>query len=88
MCIRDSYKISAYDETTGKGLVRHIYVRVNRAGQSLCCVVANGRQVPREPELAAYVCAAAPGTVGVVLNLSLIHILPALPGRWGLPARR
>ena len=62
------YKISAYDETTGKGLVRHIYVRVNRAGQSLCCVVANGRQVPREPELAAYVCAAAPGTVGVVLN--------------------
>ena len=62
------YKISAYDETTGKGLVRHIYVRVNRAGQSLCCVVANGRQVPREPELAAYVCTAAPGTVGVVLN--------------------
>ncbi|MDD5932581.1 MAG: TRAM domain-containing protein, partial [Oscillospiraceae bacterium] len=24
------YKISAYDERTGKGLVRHIYVRVNR----------------------------------------------------------
>jgi len=41
------YKISAYDETTGKGLVRHIYVRVNRAGQSLCCVVANSRQVPQ-----------------------------------------
>ena len=62
------YQVSAYDETTGKGLVRHIYVRVNRQGESLCCVVANGRQVPREPELAAYVCAAAPGTVGVVLN--------------------
>lgn len=62
------YKISAYDETTGKGLVRHIYVRVNRQGQSLCCVVANGRQVPREPELAAMVLAAVPKTVGVVLN--------------------
>ena len=62
------YKIPAYDETTGKGLIRHVYVRVNRAGESLCCVVANGRQVPREPELAALVRSAAPRTVGVVLN--------------------
>ena len=62
------YHISAYDETTGKGLIRHIYVRVNRKGESLCCVVANARQLPREPELAALVCAAAPKTVGVVLN--------------------
>ena len=62
------YKISAYDETTGKGLVRHIYVRVNRRGESLCCVVANARQLPREPELAALVRSAAPKTVGVVLN--------------------
>ena len=62
------YQISAYDETSGRGLIRHIYVRVNRAGESLCCVVANGRQVPREPELAALVRAAAPRTLGVVLN--------------------
>ena len=62
------YKISAYDERTGKGLVRHLYVRVNRKGESLCCVVVNGKQLPREPELAAFVRAAAPRTVGVVLN--------------------
>lgn len=62
------YKVSAYDERTGKGLVRHIYVRVNREGQSLCCVVANAKQLPREPELAAMVRSAAPGTVGVVVN--------------------
>ena len=62
------YKISAYDETTGKGLVRHVYVRVNRAGESLCCLVVNGRGVPREPELAALVRQAAPGTVGVLIN--------------------
>ncbi len=62
------YRVSAYDETTGKGLVRHIYVRVNRRGESLCCVVANGRRVPREPELAAMVLEAAPGTLGVLLN--------------------
>ena len=62
------YHVSAYDENTGKGLVRHVYVRVNRKGESLCCVVINGRQAPREPELAAYVCAAVPHTAGVLVN--------------------
>nr|WP_326186500.1 23S rRNA (uracil(1939)-C(5))-methyltransferase RlmD [uncultured Oscillibacter sp.] len=64
------YKVSAYDETTGKGLVRHIYVRTNQRGESLCCVVVNGKRLPREPELAAMVLAAAPRTVGVVLNVN------------------
>ena len=62
------YKIPAYDETTGKGLVRHVCVRVNRRGESLCCVVVNGNKVPREPELAGCVTAAVPHTVGVLLN--------------------
>ena len=64
------YKVPAYDEATGRGLVRHVYVRTNRRGESLCCVVANGRKVPREAELAALVLAAAPKTVGVVLNVN------------------
>ena len=62
------YRVAAYDETTGRGLVRHVYVRVNQRGESLCCVVLNGKQAPREPELAAYVRAAAPRTVGVLVN--------------------
>ena len=64
------YKIPAYDEATGRGLIRHVYVRTNRRGESLCCVVANGRKVPREAELAALVLAAAPKTLGVVLNVN------------------
>ena len=64
------YHIPAYDERTGKGLVRHVYVRTNRRGESLCCVVANGRKVPREAELAALVLAAAPKTLGVLLNVN------------------
>ena len=48
--------------------MRHVFVRVNRKGESLCCVVVNGNKVPREPELAAYVTAAVPHTVGVLLN--------------------
>ena len=62
------YKVPAYDERTGKGLIRHIYVRVNKKGESLCCIVANGKQLPREAELAAYIEGAAPRTVGLVLN--------------------
>lgn len=64
------YQIPAYDETAEKGLIRHVYVRTNRRGESLCCVVAAGRKVPREAELAALVLAAAPKTVGVVLNVN------------------
>ena len=64
------YKIPAYDESTGRGLIRHVYVRTNRKGESLCCVVANGRKVPREAELAALVLATAPQTRGVVLNVN------------------
>ena len=64
------YKIPAYDEAAGRGLIRHIYVRTNCRGESLCCVVANGRKLPREAELAALVLAAAPKTLGVVLNVN------------------
>lgn len=62
------YRVAPYDESTGKGLVRHVYVRTNRRGESLCCVVLNGASAPREPELAALLLAAAPGLVGIVLN--------------------
>lgn len=64
------YGVPAYDERTGKGLVRHVYVRTNKAGESLCCVVANGKTVPREPELAALIRAAVPEAAGVLLNVN------------------
>ena len=41
------YRITAYDETTGKGLLRHIYVRRGQvSGQVLVCLVVNGRKLP------------------------------------------
>ena len=40
------YRIPAYDEATGRGLVRHVYVRVNRAGERLCGVDNTGRLGP------------------------------------------
>ncbi len=46
------YRVSAYDEETGQGLVRHIYVRRGTvSGQMLVCLVVNGRTLPQAPAL-------------------------------------
>ena len=45
-------KVSVYDETTGKGLLRHIYVRRGAVSkQILVCLVCNGRSIPKAHEL-------------------------------------
>ena len=62
------YSVPAYDETTRQGLVRHLLVRSNAAGECLAAVVANAPSLPREKELAAALRAATPGLRGVVLN--------------------
>jgi len=46
------YRISAYDETTHTGLLRHIYVRRGAvSGQILVCLVLNGRKLPHYVDL-------------------------------------
>ena len=46
------YRISAYDEESHKGLLRHIYVRRGAvSGQVLVCLVVNGRKLPHIDEL-------------------------------------
>ena len=48
----NQYRVSAYEETEHKGLVRHIYVRRGaQSGQVLVCLAVNGRKLPHVPEL-------------------------------------
>ncbi len=48
----NQYRIPVYCETTGKGLLRHIFVRKGWvSGQILVCLVINGREIPRKQEL-------------------------------------
>ena len=48
----NQYRITVYDEQTGKGLLRHIYVRKGEvSGQILVCLAVNGRKLPHTPEL-------------------------------------
>ena len=60
--------VAAYDEERHEGLLRHIFVRTNSAGQVLVCLIVNGDRLPREEDLIRRVRGACPDTVGVVLS--------------------
>ena len=48
----NQFRITAYDELSHTGLLRHIYVRRGAvSGQILVCLVVNGRKLPRIEEL-------------------------------------
>ena len=60
--------VAPYDETGGTGLLRHLYLRFNRAGECLCCLVVNGDRLPGEGVLVDALRAAEPKIVGILLN--------------------
>lgn len=64
------FAVPSYDEKTGRGLLRHLYVRTNRRGESLVCVLANGERLPHEEELVGRLRRAVPDCVGVVLGVN------------------
>ncbi|MBQ6997954.1 MAG: 23S rRNA (uracil(1939)-C(5))-methyltransferase RlmD [Oscillospiraceae bacterium] len=64
------YRITAYNEATGKGLLRHIYVRRGGvSGQVLVCLVVNGRKLPH-PEHLIEKLKAVPGFTSLVLSVN------------------
>ena len=64
------YRISAYDEETGKGLLRHIYVRRGAvSGQVLVCLVINGRKLPHPEDLIDRL-HSVPGFTSLVLSVN------------------
>ena len=65
----EKYKISAYDEKTGKGLLRHVYIRkAEMTGQLLVTLVVNGNRIFKEKELVAALKKENENIVGVLLN--------------------
>lgn len=64
------YRITAYDETTHKGLLRHIYVRRGAvSGQVLVCLVVNGRKLPHVQDL-IHRLQGVPGFTTLVLSVN------------------
>lgn len=47
-----SYRIPAYEEMSGKGLVRHVLIRKGfTSGELMVCLVINGKKLPKAKEL-------------------------------------
>ena len=66
----NQYRVSVYDETTGKGLLRHIYVRRGAvSGQILVCLAVNGEKIPR-PEALVQRLNGIPGFTTLVLSVN------------------
>ena len=68
---RERYGVTAYDEETGQGLVRHVYLRASAEEREiLVTIVVNGRSVPHEDALVSSLCEGFSEIVGVLLNIN------------------
>jgi len=62
-------KIGGYDRESGKGLLRHIYLRMGEAtGEVLLCLVLNGKSFPREEAFCTRMREVCPSLVGILVN--------------------
>ena len=64
-------RVSVYDEHSGKGLLRHIYVRKGAvSGEIMVCLVVNGSSLPREQRLIHALRQEIPGLASVLLSVN------------------
>lgn len=67
----EEYRIPAYDETTGAGLLRHLYLRAgNESRELLVTLVVNGKSLPHEAEIVSRLQKAHPEITGILLNVN------------------
>ncbi|MCK8489174.1 23S rRNA (uracil(1939)-C(5))-methyltransferase RlmD [Paenibacillus sp. MBLB2552] len=63
--------ITAYDEETGKGLLRHVVVKVGfRTGEMMLVLVTNGDRIPHEDEWVAAIREEMPSVVSICQNVN------------------
>jgi len=63
--------ITAYDEESGTGCVRHLYLRASRDGSAvLFTVVANAEKMPYESEMVEVMTSRFPCVTGILLNVN------------------
>lgn len=64
--------ISIYNEKTGKGLFRHIVIKVGiKTNQIMCVLVVNGKSIPKEAELLQKLVTKFPQIKTVVKNINM-----------------
>ena len=66
----EKYQIPAYDETSGKGLVRHVLIRKGFAtGELMVCLILNGRTMKALPALSRSL-QEIPGMTSISVNVN------------------
>ena len=60
--------VSVYEETTGKGLIRHFYLRTAQSGEIMVCLVVNENELPGEERLFGELKKHFPQVVSLYLN--------------------
>ena len=66
--------VSAYDEESGKGLLRHLYLREGKAtGELMVCPVLNGKELPHAPEFVGKLIEKFPQVTSVIINENTKH---------------
>lgn len=64
------YHVAAYDEVSGKGLVRHVLIRYGfRSKEIMVCLVVNGNRIPRFDKLVEEL-VKIPGMTSITLNVN------------------
>ena len=67
----EKHAVSVYDEQTGSGLLRHIYLRRGEiSGEVLLTLVINGNSLPHSGELVSEIVKSFPQVVGILLNVN------------------
>ena len=67
----EQFHILPYDEATGRGYIRHIFVRkAVVTGQLMACVIANAEELPKRKQLVAALRAAVPALTTIVHNVN------------------
>ena len=65
------FGVSLYDETTGRGLLRRVFLRkAFKTDQIMLCLVINGDIIPRGDALIEYVIEACENVKSIVLNIN------------------
>ncbi len=66
-----THAVSVYDEKTGRGLIRHIYLRRGEvSGEILLTLVLTEDHLPEEDELVCTITERFPDVVGILININ------------------
>ena len=67
----DRYHILPYDESTGKGYIRHIFLRKGEvSGQVMVCIIANTQRLPKGKQLVETILEVLPSVTTVLHNVN------------------